>query len=390
MNEEKYKFTIVGMWIPGDIAFDERLTYTDRFLFSYINILDNSNGCFASNRFLANIMNVTSRTITAGISRLKDFDYIKQESFDGRNRILKVNPAYSGISKQSRKKFLSRVEIPFEENNKRLYKRNDTSSFSSEKEDVNPPEEDKSTPSVFVPEWIQEILTFWDSLGLRKTPGELTKSYATIVHSLKKLKRGVFFNSGLVSNAYKDRKFGEDEIKQAILNFSLAATNYNYEPAKKHYKEKLANTYLHKFLYDDYLPKNKSLFLIYLREPSLSSGAVDPKLKRDSNPKLTKAIKKAYVKYFLGGIEPEKFSNIVENKFIDSAEMLRGFFKRNNRKISSAFVTSPKSKAELLAKALKGSFNGSAEPGNFCSDYTFDKILPVYLKEKAIVETDLI
>lgn len=390
---EKHQIKITGVWIPGEVAFNNKLNDTDKFLFFYISSLDNNNGCFASNDYLASLMNVNNRTITRSITKLKELKYIYQESFDGRKRILRINLEYTKLYKQIRHPCLSRLDMSVEEIDNSLSKIDYTSPFSSEKGEVNPPEEDNTSPSVFVPEWIENILRLWDSLGLRKTPGINTKSYGIIVHNLKKLKRGIFFQNGLVNNRYKNRKFSEDDIKQAILNFSLAATNYDYEPSRKRYKEKLVNTYLHKFLYDDYLPtSNKSLFIYYLEQPPLSKGVVDAKLKNDSNPKLTRAIRKSYINKILSGIGPDndRFPNYIENKFIDSAIKLSKFFDSNKRKINPSFIRGFKTKADLLIDSLSNVFGNNVEPGNLCSDYTFNKVLPSFLKEKAYVETDLI
>jgi hypothetical protein len=84
-NDRDFK----GIWIPKEIWLDDNLSHTERFLLVEIDSLDNQDGCYASNEYLANFLRTSEKTISQSISNLKTMGYITQESFDGRKRILR-------------------------------------------------------------------------------------------------------------------------------------------------------------------------------------------------------------------------------------------------------------------------------------------------------------
>lgn len=78
-----------GIWIPSEIWLDNRLTALDKMILAEISSLDTGDGCYASNKYLADFCGSKENTISISISKLKDLRYIEQVSFDGRQRILK-------------------------------------------------------------------------------------------------------------------------------------------------------------------------------------------------------------------------------------------------------------------------------------------------------------
>ena len=52
--------------------------------------MDNENGCFASNKYLAEFIGVSITSISLGIKKLMDLGYVETESFDGRKRVLRI------------------------------------------------------------------------------------------------------------------------------------------------------------------------------------------------------------------------------------------------------------------------------------------------------------
>ena len=78
-----------GIWIPAEIWLDDRLTALDKMILAEITSLDTGEGCYASNKYLAEFCGTKENTISISISKLKEIGYLKQISFDGRQRVLK-------------------------------------------------------------------------------------------------------------------------------------------------------------------------------------------------------------------------------------------------------------------------------------------------------------
>lgn len=79
-----------GVFIPADIWLNTELTASEKMLFAEIDSLDNEEGCYATNEYLASFCGVSVPTITRGIAKLKSLGYIEQVSFTGRTRVLRV------------------------------------------------------------------------------------------------------------------------------------------------------------------------------------------------------------------------------------------------------------------------------------------------------------
>ena len=78
-----------GIWIPAEVWLDERLTALDKIILAEINSLDTDEGCFASNKYIAEFCGTKENTVSLSISKLKELGYIEQVKFDGRQRVLK-------------------------------------------------------------------------------------------------------------------------------------------------------------------------------------------------------------------------------------------------------------------------------------------------------------
>lgn len=80
-----------GIWIPKDVWLDERLNALDKIILMEIHSLDNGeNGCYASNKYLAEFCQCTETKVSTTITKLKEFGYIELANFDGRHRTLKI------------------------------------------------------------------------------------------------------------------------------------------------------------------------------------------------------------------------------------------------------------------------------------------------------------
>lgn len=78
-----------GVWIPKEVWLDERLSALDKIILVEIDSLDNGDkGCFASNQYLAEFCQCSERKVRDAISKLKKYNYIHVENFDGRKRFI--------------------------------------------------------------------------------------------------------------------------------------------------------------------------------------------------------------------------------------------------------------------------------------------------------------
>ena len=86
MSDENRKFS--GIWIPAEVWLDDRLTAVEKMILMEIDSLDNDDGCFASNEYLAEFCQCSKSKVSAAITKLVKLGYIRVKSFDGRKRTL--------------------------------------------------------------------------------------------------------------------------------------------------------------------------------------------------------------------------------------------------------------------------------------------------------------
>lgn len=75
MNEENK----IGYYaiIPSTILFNEKLKANEKLLYAIITVLSNKEGyCFASNKYLANLLNAQPHTISKWVSHLRELEFI--------------------------------------------------------------------------------------------------------------------------------------------------------------------------------------------------------------------------------------------------------------------------------------------------------------------------
>lgn len=78
--------------VPVVVLLDEDLSTTTKLLMGLITTLSIQEGfCFASNRYLSNLMKVSRRTITSCIASLRKKNYIRVESEPNTRRIYLAN-----------------------------------------------------------------------------------------------------------------------------------------------------------------------------------------------------------------------------------------------------------------------------------------------------------
>ena len=90
MNKEITNLKYVE--VPLIVLLDNDLSTTSKLLMGLITTLSMQEGyCYASNKYLSNIMKISKRTITSCISSLRNKKYINVESKDNIRKIYLTN-----------------------------------------------------------------------------------------------------------------------------------------------------------------------------------------------------------------------------------------------------------------------------------------------------------
>ena len=84
MNPKQIK----GLWIPEKYLYAPDLSITEKHLVSYIFMLDQEHNCYASNKYLGELMGISPGRVANMLTTLKKKGYIRQVSWDGRIRKL--------------------------------------------------------------------------------------------------------------------------------------------------------------------------------------------------------------------------------------------------------------------------------------------------------------
>lgn len=106
-----------GLWIPAEVLLNEELSDKEKIILAIILYLsEETKSCFASNKYIANIVNVTHERVSKIISSLKDKGYVsvklkyKTDSKEIEER--QIIPIVENINRYSQK-----VQEGIEENN---------------------------------------------------------------------------------------------------------------------------------------------------------------------------------------------------------------------------------------------------------------------------------
>ena len=106
-----------GLWIPSEILLNEDLSDKEKIILAIILYLsEETKSCFASNKYIANIVNVTHGRVSKIISSLKDKGYVdvklkyKTDSKEIEQR--QIIPIFENINRYSHK-----LQEGIEENN---------------------------------------------------------------------------------------------------------------------------------------------------------------------------------------------------------------------------------------------------------------------------------
>ena len=124
LKNEEFSRDFKGIWIDRGIWLDKRLNALEKVILAEIDSLDNGEGCYASNKYLAEFCQCTERKVSDAISKLTKLGYLKLVKFDGRTRILqtcatkKILGRLEKNSRQNRKKFQAPIKNNIDEYNR--------------------------------------------------------------------------------------------------------------------------------------------------------------------------------------------------------------------------------------------------------------------------------
>ena len=83
------KPSFTGVWIPVEVFQMETLTITEKVVYGIVNALDNEEGCFASNGYLAQTLQLSDRQVKNVLKTLIDYQLVVRIELDGK-RILRT------------------------------------------------------------------------------------------------------------------------------------------------------------------------------------------------------------------------------------------------------------------------------------------------------------
>ena len=86
--EKETQFT--GVWVPEKMIKDKRLLPREKIVAGYVySLCQTTEGCFASNEYLADLFDASPTWISKIISKLKELEYCYLENFNGKKRVLR-------------------------------------------------------------------------------------------------------------------------------------------------------------------------------------------------------------------------------------------------------------------------------------------------------------
>lgn len=79
-----------GVWIPKEVWLNTELSALEKVIFVEIDSLDGKDGCWASNKYLAEFCQCSQDKITRTVKKLQEMNFIEVTNFDGRHRVIRV------------------------------------------------------------------------------------------------------------------------------------------------------------------------------------------------------------------------------------------------------------------------------------------------------------
>lgn len=90
-----------GVWIPKDIYISKELSWSEKILLIEVYNLDNGEGCFASNKYLSEVLMLSEGSVANMIVKMINNGHIVKKGFDGRRRFIGLSDQLSNLFDQS-------------------------------------------------------------------------------------------------------------------------------------------------------------------------------------------------------------------------------------------------------------------------------------------------
>ena len=390
MNGNKKKLTHIT--IPGEVAFNTKLSYLDGIVFWMINCLDGEEHCYATNNYIAHFLKINSQSVSNSISKLKSFRYIKDISKKKENRILKIDNSYikrynyliDEFNKPYKKNYIEDIKKIIIYNYKDKY----NNSLSKDKESK------QACDTSFIPKLINKKRL---RIALQEMTNPITdkKIQKSIEYWNKKGKpfpKHCIQNSKIIKriNSLLRRRIKRDQLTPYKI---IKAIDFYYEFVTSPFTTISKPVSMSQFiLFDDtYITKVKG------KRVEVNSW-LDECLKgkdylfktygryvKNSNPQLTEKIWKLWKdkKLFINN----KDATYMENNFRIAADKVVTFITENGNRLKLGRLE----KTPLMFinyvfnAALNGGDNERMRPGSISNDYFYSEILPSYLKKNGFM-----
>jgi len=163
MSPEEQHRGFKGVWIDKNIWLDSRLNALDKIILVEIDSLDNDNGCFASNKYIADFCQCSESKVSKSITKLISLGYLVLKSFNGRTRVLQSclvkNARQTSTKSESASEKMPAINI---NNNK------DNISKESKEEPAKPTQYDLIISENFPSDWVEAKDALYEFIKMRK------------------------------------------------------------------------------------------------------------------------------------------------------------------------------------------------------------------------------
>lgn len=191
LDPEKPELWIEYLTIPGWLIRDQNIPQTAKFLFSLIDFLDGPNGCYASNRILANALGVGVQHISNNIRLLLNLGLIKTNEKNNQLRVLYATPpSKEDIRQAYNKRYMQPITNVIghiyknskdKVNNKLLTKRDFKKSQSKSKSE-----------SSRLPKTKIDLIDIWNKIEITPNHRAGTKLHKKVIRYTNQLLNGTF------------------------------------------------------------------------------------------------------------------------------------------------------------------------------------------------------
>lgn len=227
---------------------------------------------------------------------------------------------------------------------------------------------------LFVPGTVQLHLDIWNSYGvLKKVVNNGTKRFESDLKSLKAYVRGSLFD-GTEFESFMEGKYNIDNFRFAVSRFSISASDPGFYPLDK---KPLVGMTIKDFFLNPH-SKVRSAFILHLKHPPRPLASKIHIPERDYIMAAT-----IIRKYAIIALDSREYAPATSDfhKFLDAASKLIFFLDKRR----SMYRIEDYQAAEYLVKAVAKDIGdpGRMSPGYLCSDDTFNRRLPNYLKDVA-------